>query len=122
SLALRAAMGRDLETQTPSSNTNKNPMPTIPAPELESFAAAVLRASGATEAEAQRVAESLLDSNLRGYESHGVMRIPYYVDQIAKGEIKPDVELTILDESPAKVVADGNWGFGQVQAQRLTHK
>jgi uncharacterized oxidoreductase len=97
-------------------------MPTIPAPELQSFAAALLRAAGATEAEAQRVAESLLDSNLRGYESHGVMRIPYYVDQIAKGEIKPDVELTILDESPAKVVADGNWGFGQVQAERLTHK
>jgi len=96
-------------------------MPTILAPDLEDFANSLLAAAGATEFEAERVAESLVDSNLRGYESHGVMRIPYYVDQIAKGEISPNVDLTILDESPAKVVADGNWGFGQVQAQRLTH-
>lgn len=97
-------------------------MPTITAPDLEAFAIELLEAAGAPEAEAERVAASLIDSNLRGYESHGVMRIPYYVDQIAKGEIKPGAELTILSESPAKVVADGNWGFGQVQAQRLTHK
>ncbi len=92
-------------------------MPTILAPDLEAFATSLLAAAGATEFEAERVAESLVDSNLRGYDSHGVMRIPYYVDQIAKGEINPSVDLTILDESPAKVVADGNWGFGQVQAQ-----
>jgi uncharacterized oxidoreductase len=97
-------------------------MPTIAAPDLERFATQLLLAAGASEAEAARVAESLLDSNLRGYESHGVMRIPYYVDQIIKGEIRPGVDLTIIDESPAKVVADGNWGFGQVQAQRLTHR
>lgn len=97
-------------------------MPTIAAPDLETFATQLLLAAGATEAEAARVAESLLDSNLRGYESHGVMRIPYYIDQISKSEIRPGVELTIDDESPCKVVADGNWGFGQVQAQRLTHK
>ena len=96
-------------------------MPTLFAADLEAFAVDLLEAAGASEAEAQRVAESLLDSNLRGYESHGVMRIPYYVDQIAKKEIVPGVELTIIDQSPSKVVADGNWGFGQVQAQRLTH-
>jgi uncharacterized oxidoreductase len=79
-----------------------------------------LAAAGATEADAQRVAESLIDANLRGYESHGVMRIPYYVEQLNKGEVRPGVELTIVDESPSKVVADGNWGFGQVQAKRLT--
>ncbi len=95
-------------------------MPTLPAAQLEAFAVDLLEAAGATEAEAQRVAESLLDSNLRGYESHGVMRIPYYVDQIAKREIVPGVDLSVIDESPSKVVADGNWGFGQVQAQRLT--
>lgn len=96
-------------------------MPTVFAPQLEEFAVDLLEAAGAGEAEAQRVAQSLVDSNLRGYESHGVMRIPQYVDAIKKGEILPGVELTILDQSPSKVVADGNWGFGQVQAQRLTH-
>jgi uncharacterized oxidoreductase len=95
-------------------------MPTLLAPDLQTFATNLLAAAGATEADAQRVAESLIDANLRGYESHGVMRIPYYVEQLNKGEVRPGVELTIVDESPSKVVADGNWGFGQVQAKRLT--
>lgn len=95
-------------------------MPKLLAPDLQTFATNLLAAAGATEADAQRVAESLIDANLRGYESHGVMRIPYYVEQLNKGEVRPGVELTIVDESPSKVVADGNWGFGQVQAKRLT--
>lgn len=96
-------------------------MPTILPPDLQTFANELLAAAGATETDAARVAESLIDANLRGYESHGVMRIPYYVDQLKKGEVNSGVELTILDESPSKIVADGNWGFGQVQAQRLTN-
>jgi uncharacterized oxidoreductase len=95
-------------------------MPTILAPQLESFATQLLLAAGAPEAEAERVAASLLDANLRGYESHGVMRLPYYIDMIANREVIPGVELTIIDQTASKVVADGNWGFGQVQAQRLT--
>jgi uncharacterized oxidoreductase len=94
-------------------------MRTLPAPQLQEFAARLLAAGGASAEEAQIVARSLVDANMRGYDSHGVMRIPYYVQAIKDGEVVPGEQLTILDEGPSRVVADGNWGFGQVQAVRL---
>ena len=50
------------------------------------------------------------------------MRVPYYVQAIKDGEVASGAELTILDEGPSRVVADANWGFGQVQAARLIKK
>jgi hydroxycarboxylate dehydrogenase B len=94
-------------------------MPTISARQLETFAAELLQRGGAGPEEARTVAASLVDSNLKGYDSHGVMRIPYYVQAIQDGEVVPGEQLAILDEGPSRVVADGNWGFGQVQAGRL---
>lgn len=86
---------------------------------LQDFAARLLTAGGVGQAEATIVAKSLVESNLRGHDSHGVMRIPYYLDTLAKGEVTADAELTVMSETPALVAADGHWGFGQVQAARL---
>jgi uncharacterized oxidoreductase len=94
-------------------------VPKIPASDLRAFSVALLSAGGATPDEAAVVGRSLVDANLRGYDSHGVMRIPYYLQAIVDGEVVPRAELTILRESPSRVVADANWGFGQVQANRL---
>jgi len=94
-------------------------MPTIPVSQLQEFATRLLAAGGASADEARIVARSLVEANLRGYDSHGVMRIPYYVQAIKDGEVMPGEELTVLDEGPSRVIADANWGFGQVQAVRL---
>ncbi|MEX2174719.1 MAG: Ldh family oxidoreductase [Pirellulaceae bacterium] len=94
-------------------------MPTLQPARLESFATALLQAGGTSAEEARIVGRSLVDSNLRGYDSHGVMRIPYYVQAIQEREVVVGGELTILDEGPSRVVADANWGLGQVQAVRL---
>lgn len=96
-------------------------MPTFKPLELEAFATKLLQAGGTSAAEAQTVAASLVDANLKGYDSHGVMRIPYYVQAIKDGEAVSLAELTILEEGPSRIVADGNWGLGQVQAMRLIH-
>src|SRR5262245_24200866 len=94
-------------------------MPTIKPSVLELFAAQLLQAGGTSRDEAKLVAASLVDANLKGYDSHGVMRVPYYVQAIKDGEVVPGAELTILDDGPSRIVADGNWGLGQVQAMRL---
>src|SRR5437763_754385 len=94
-------------------------MPTIRPSVLEAFAARLLQAGGASKDEAALVAASLVDANLKGYDSHGVMRVPYYVQAIKDGEVAPGAELTILDEGPTRIVADGNWGLGQVQSMHL---
>src|SRR3989440_10483663 len=94
-------------------------MPTLKPSTLELFAAQLLQAGGTSSDEATLVAASLVDANLKGYDSHGVMRVPYYVQAIKDGEVVPGAELTILDEGPSRIVADGNWGLGQGQAMRL---
>lgn len=97
-------------------------MPLIPANQLSEFSVALLQAGGVSPAEAKLVGESLVASNLRGHDSHGVMRIAQYLNSVTTGEVKPGAELTILKESPTLVQADGNWGFGQTQTTRLTER
>jgi LDH2 family malate/lactate/ureidoglycolate dehydrogenase len=79
----------------------------------------LLSAGGATEEESRTTAEGLIGANLRGYESHGVMRIPFYLDMMKTEELVSGAELKILSESASRVVADANWGFGALQAGRM---
>jgi uncharacterized oxidoreductase len=97
-------------------------MPLIPAHRLIEFSELLLAAGGASREEASLVGKSLVGANLRGYDSHGMMRIPYYVDALAKGEVVSGAELAIRKETHSLIVADGNWGFGQVQARRLLER
>ena len=94
-------------------------MPTISPERLERFAASLLAAGGATAEEAACVASSLVGADLRGYGSHGVMRIPFYVQALASGEVVSGAELSVLQRSACRIAAEANWGFGQVQAARL---
>jgi uncharacterized oxidoreductase len=94
-------------------------VPTLPAPELTGFAADLLAAAGVPRDEASIVATSLVGANLRGHDSHGVMRLPQYAGFLQRGEYRPGVELTVEHETPAAVVCDGQWGLGPVQAHRL---
>ncbi len=97
-------------------------MPTVAPQVLENFATQLLAAGGLGGEEAALVAHSLVDANLRGHDSHGVMRIPSYLDTCRKGEVVPGAELSAIRQSPTIFVADAHWGFGQTQAQRLTRK
>lgn len=94
-------------------------MPSFSAEVLTQFAADLLSAGGLSPEEAGLIAGSLVAANLRGYDSHGVMRVPQYLGQIEKGEIVPGAEFQVLNETPSLVTADGHWGFGRVQAGRL---
>lgn len=97
-------------------------MPTIPANDLTDFAARLLSAGGLGDEEAALVARSLVGANLRGHDSHGVMRIPYYLDAAKKGEVVKEAPFEVLRETASLVAADGHWGFGQTQARRLMNR
>ena len=94
-------------------------MPTLSADRLTDFVAALFRDAGVPDGEARTVAGSLVGANLRGHDSHGVMRAPQYVGFLEKGEYRTGVDLLVEHETPAVVVCDGQWGLGQVQAHRL---
>jgi uncharacterized oxidoreductase len=94
-------------------------MPTFSADVLTDFVTALFVDARVPRDEARTVAASLVGSNLRGHDSHGVMRAAQYVGFLRDGSYKPGVALKVEHETPAVVVCDGQWGFGQVQAHRL---
>ena len=57
----------------------------LPYPALEKFAEQILTALRMDEPKAKLVAHSLVASNLRAVDSHGVQLLPFYVDQIEHG-------------------------------------
>ena len=71
-------------------------MPTFSAQKLTEFAGNLLTAGGLEAEEATAVAESLVGANLRGYDSHGVMRLPYYLDRLEKDQVMPAAEFEVL--------------------------
>src|SRR6186713_1461289 len=87
-------------------------MPIVQADRLTRIGAALLRAAGASEEEADAVAVGCVNANLAGHDSHGVIAIPTYIDRIKAGHIVPGAKWTIVQESPTTTVIDGHWGFG----------
>lgn len=91
-------------------------MPVIKSEALANFAAQVLEAAGATPANARLVADSLVLSNLMGHDSHGVVRVPQYLETIQQGELNPAAMPVIMHETPVLAKVDAQHGFGQVAA------
>ena len=86
---------------------------------LRAFVRDLFIAAGVGKQEASEVAASLVESNLRGHESHGVLRVPDYLDALRTGELCAGVAWQVLTETPAMLSADGRRGFGQVLARKL---
>lgn len=94
--------------------------PTVPvaAGRLRSVVAAVLGAVGVPEADAELVAETLVEADLAGVDSHGVHLLPMYVERIRAGTIVAGAEITVLDDAGSTVWLDAGLGLGQVAGRR----
>lgn len=88
----------------------------IPADRLREFAATIFAAAGTPREEAERVAHYLVEANLTGHDSHGVVRIPRYVQWLQAGFIVAGVTPRIERETAVTAVVDGRFGFGQTVA------
>ena len=88
----------------------------IRADKLSEFCAEVFRRVRCRPDEARRVAASLVDANLTGHDSHGVIRMPRYVGWVRSGDIVPNQTIERLVDTPVIAVVDGRFGFGQTVA------
>lgn len=86
----------------------------IAAAPLADFAAALFAAAGSAETEARIVAEHLVHANLVGHDSHGVIRVPKYLDWVADGGLLPNRGARLVVDAGALAVVDGGFGYGQV--------
>ena len=81
---------------------------------LQSFVEAVFAKAGMPQADAATQAEVLVWANLRGVDSHGVLRIPSYLDMIDKGMMNPRPRIRTLAETPAVLFIDADRAMGPV--------
>ena len=82
--------------------------------ELKRFTREVFTGLGLPPGDAETEAEVLVWANLRGVDSHGVMRIPFYVEHVDAGIMNPRPNIRILKETPATVLIDANQALGPV--------
>jgi uncharacterized oxidoreductase len=89
---------------------------------LKALGTKIFAAAGCNDAEARRVAHYLVEANLVGHDSHGVIRILTYVDFIRSGRVIPNQTIEVLQENEVLAVVDGRFGLGQTigeQAMQL---
>src|SRR6266702_6127830 len=103
---------------TPGSCGIVSHMPTIDPARLETTATRIFERLGAPAVDAAWIARLLVRANLRGHDSHGVIRIPQYAQAVKTGTIDPKSPVTILAETPVTARSDGGRGFRQVLAGR----
>jgi len=81
---------------------------------LREFAKEVFVRVGMSPEDADIEADVLLWANLRGVDSHGVLRIPWYVSNVDRGIMNPMPKIKVVKETPATLVVDGDQAFGPV--------
>jgi len=81
---------------------------------LLDFADQVLQAAGVDAQESQVVADNLITANLRGIDSHGITRLPLYVERLEAGLIARRTEVERVRQTPGACVLDAHNGWGAV--------
>ncbi len=92
-------------------------MPILKPEELIELCHGIFRALGAPAEVARRVAESLVEANLMGHDSHGVIRVAQYIEMVEDGRINATARPRVERETANTAVVDGEWQFGQVAAR-----
>jgi hydroxycarboxylate dehydrogenase B len=91
-------------------------VPLIAVDVLTTVVTGIFRASGCDEAEAALIATDLVEANLTGHDSHGVVRVPRYVDWLRSGFVYAGRTATVETDGGGFAVLDGHRGFGQTVA------
>lgn len=90
----------------------------VSAGRLEACVAQFFRQHGVPEADSQLVANTLVQADLWGHQSHGVLRTSWYVERLRHGVMSPVTAIDIVRDKGCLAVIDGRDGVGQVVAER----
>ena len=91
---------------------------TIPATVLQDYIGRIFQAAGCAAEEAARTTRHLLSANLTGHDSHGIIRVPRYVQWLNEGLVFAGRRITVVSETATHAVVDGNQGLGQTVAEQ----
>lgn len=94
----------------------------IDAEALRDFATAVYQGAGMPGDDAHLVADTLVQADLWGHQSHGVLRLGWYLDRIRNGVMSPVTKPEFVVDSGAIALIEGHDGVGHVLTQLATRE
>ena len=86
----------------------------IAATALQHFVATIFEAAGCSTEESNRIADYLVRANLTGHDSHGVIRVPRYVQWLQNGHLFPGRRIEVLQENHSMAVVNGPGSNGPI--------
>ncbi len=89
---------------------------------LRDFATAVYEDAGMPASDARLVADTLVQADLWGHQSHGVLRLGWYLDRIRNGVMSPVTKPEFVVDSGAIALIDGHDGVGHVLTMLATRE
>jgi L-2-hydroxycarboxylate dehydrogenase (NAD+) len=95
-----------------------NDVPRVPADRLAAFIVRAFTAAGLPADDAQTLADLMVEADLRGSDTHGVIRLPLYVRRIRAGGVNPKPDIHIVSDRPAAALIDGDNGMGHLVMRR----
>lgn len=87
---------------------------TVAAADLEAFLVRVFETLGVPGADARTVAGLMVEADLLGYDTHGVFRLRQYVNRLRDGGCNPAPKITVVTQTAATALVDGDDGLGHL--------
>ncbi|SFB37744.1 Malate/lactate/ureidoglycolate dehydrogenase, LDH2 family [Lentibacillus halodurans] len=82
----------------------------------------LLKSVSVSHKDATTMMDALLDADLRGVHTHGLFRLPRYVEQLKAESINPLPNINMVHSNPWLEVLDGDHGPGAVVADEAMHR
>ncbi len=90
----------------------------IPAERLAAFIARAFGAAGLPSADSETLAGLMVEADLRGSDTHGVIRLPLYVRRIRAGGVNAKPNIRVVSDRPSAALIDGDNGMGHLVMRR----
>ena len=103
-----------VETSVAQKSATPAEIPHIAPSVLASFVRRAFEAAGLRSTDAEQVADLMVEADLRGSDTHGVIRLPIYVRRLKAGGINKRPNIRVLQEKPAAALVDGDNGMGHL--------
>src|SRR5438270_8123641 len=107
-----------LAAQSPSPAAD---VPRVEAGVLAAFVQRALAAAGLPAPDAAQVAELMVEADLRGSDTHGVIRLPLYVRRLKSGGINKQPNIRLIQDKPSAALVDGDNGMGHLVMRFAAH-
>src|SRR5580700_4963393 len=93
----------------------------VTAAQLAAFIARAFVAAGLPQRDAEQLAGLMVEADLRGSDTHGVIRLPLYVRRLRAGGVNARPDIRVVSNRPSAALIDGDNGMGHLVMRRAAH-